>query len=77
MYLCCLLLCNGIECDEGTKHMQMYYDDIVYLQTDTNLSATSLGVQYGGIPSRHQARADGGGETFLLEFSSVFPVLRN
>ena len=59
-------VCNGIviECDEGTKHMQMSYDDSVYFQTDTNLSAVSLGVQNGGIPSRHQARADGGGETF-------------
>ena len=43
--------------------MQMCYDDNVYFQTDTNLSAASLGVQNGGIPSRHQARADGGGET--------------
>ena len=59
-------VCNGIviECGEGTKHMQMCYDDNVYFQTDTNLSAASLGVQNGGIPSRHQARADGGGETF-------------
>ena len=58
-------VCNGIviECDEGTKHMQMCYDDNVYFQTDINLSAASLGVQNGGIPSRHQARADGGGET--------------
>ena len=61
-----------MECDEGTKHMQMCYDDNVYFQTDTNLSAGSLGVQNGGIPSRHQARADGGGETFFYWSSVVF-----